>query len=79
MGIKPFKIKVTPGQSAILQDFLFKIGYTWGCGCREIRFTDKPYLYFEDNQLTVGWKEPDFNSDPLPKMSFKIFENKYLL
>lgn len=75
----PFKMKVTPGQSALVQDFMFRNGLAWCGGDQFIVYTDKSYLYFEDNELTCGWNDEDFKQDKLPKLSFKTFENKYLL
>jgi hypothetical protein len=72
-------MEVTPGQSAIIQDFLFRNGFCW-CGFeRKISCTDKPYLYFEDNELTCGWNNEVFCEDKLPKLAFGTFENKYMI
>lgn len=77
--IANFKMEVTPGQSAIVQDFLFKNGASWASCEREICFCDKPFLFFEDGDLYCGTKKEFYEEDKLPKLSFKTFENKYLL
>ena len=76
--VKPFKMKVTPGQSAMVQDFLFRNGYQWASMERLITNTDWPFLFFEDDELTCGKSNEHYEIDPLPKLSFKTFDNKYM-
>ena len=53
--IKPFKIKVSPSESAIVQRNLFNVGYSWITGSKEIKHTNENYLFFgEDGSLTYS-------------------------
>lgn len=78
VAVKPFKMKVTPGQSALVQDFLFRHGYSWASMEKLITFTDWPFLFFENDELTCGKSNEYYEIDPLPKLSFKTFDNKYM-
>jgi len=45
MEIKPFKIKVTPVESATVQTILFLHGIPWGDGTTEVTRINIPWLY----------------------------------
>ena len=78
MVVHPFKMHVSPGQSALVQDFLFRHGYSWASSEKTIAMTDWPFLFFENDELTCGRCKDTYEQDSLPKLRFKTFDNKYM-
>lgn len=77
MEIKPFKIKVNPEQSRIVQKVVFKNGYTWQSGHQDISKTSECYLFF-DNTLAYDDNSLDFFNDAEePELTFKQFIEMY--
>jgi len=84
MKIEEFKIRVTPEQSAIVQNVLFNNGYSWVTGCQNIVIhTNKKYLCLEDGydalprELCYYNKRKTFEIDTLEELSFEEFLAKY--
>jgi len=84
MEIKPFWVEVTPEQSKIVQETLFKNGYTWHGGRTEISHTDSRYLSFYGTEelpfispnLTYGGNRAEAYT---PKLTFEEFKQKYIM
>ena len=83
MQIKPFKIKVTPEQSRIVQNTLFDNDYYWsGYNHSYIQHTDKKYLSFD-----IGYDFPKalcyisnkkaFELDQVKEITFEEFLKTY--
>jgi hypothetical protein len=62
------KFRITsPEQSAAIQEKLFSLGYAWAGVYSEqyVRFTDKPYLYFNRGMIQCsGSGEALFDAEP---------------
>lgn len=60
------KCVVSPEMSEMIQEKLFKFGWTWGAGQKGVLYTDKPFLYFHESKyITYGidfehFKEKEF-------------------
>lgn len=78
MMIENFKIKVTPEQSRIVQETLFKFGCYGINSSKEVGHTDSIYLYLENNILTHGNNIINFNKEVAPEISFEEFKQKYM-
>ena len=76
--MESFKIKVTPEQSRIVQEEMFKREYSWYIGRKGVVHTKSPYLYFENYNITHGLFHDIFVGDELPELTFEEFEAKYL-
>jgi hypothetical protein len=75
MEISNFKMTVTPEQSKIVQEFLFKNGYGWISGGREAKYTDKPVLCFD--KLLV-WSESIDTVGEYDEITFEQFKELYM-
>lgn len=75
MEISNFKMAVTPEQSRIVQEFLFKNGYGWIFGGREAKYTDKPVLCFD--KLLV-WSESIDTVGEYDEITFEQFKELYM-
>jgi hypothetical protein len=75
LTIKSFKIKVTPKQARIVQEVLFKNGYTWRTGDKRIRDSVDPHLYFynDGDGLSYSGDNTYFESHPNKEISFNEF------
>ncbi|MGD9679446.1 MAG: hypothetical protein AB7V16_13985, partial [Vulcanibacillus sp.] len=80
MEIKPFKMKVTPEQSRIVQQTLFSNNYTWFSGDTTIKNLSSPYLYFYEDTLrqTEDFQESFFIEHELPELTFQEFFDRYV-
>lgn len=59
--MKPFKVRVTPEQSAAVQLALFSHGARWGSCCKVISFTGYPHLFVSrEDYLSLGNDEAYF-------------------
>jgi hypothetical protein len=79
MIIEPFKMKVNPEQSKMVQEILFANGYKWKNGVQSILRTELPYLYFnEDRKLAHSENDLDyFVHSHLKEISFNEFVSRY--
>lgn len=76
--VKPFKIRVTPEQSEIVQKELFGRGYSWYMIIsKEISNQKEPFLFFEDF-LTCSNNENRFNDRRLQEITFNEFKQLYM-
>ena len=79
MEIKDFKMVVTPGQSKIVQEFLFKNGYSWGTGSTNV--TEYPFinvvLDFSFGKLSY-WGIDDLDKSYSPELTFEQFQKLYM-
>jgi len=77
MEIEPFKIKVTPEQSRIVQEVLFANGIRWCGSACSVTHTDKRYLLMIDN--LIGWCELDsyYSEDGISELTFEQFQELY--
>lgn len=80
MEIKPFKMKVTPEQSRIVQQTLFSNNYTWFSGDTTIENLSSPHLYFYEDILrqTENFQEDFFVTHELPELTFQEFFDRYV-
>lgn len=79
MEIKDFKIVVTPEQSKIIQEFLFKNGYSWISKVTNIQYTNLEYLFFSNKRgISVGRQQEDFNEKPFTELTFEQFKKLYM-
>jgi len=74
--IRHCKIKVTPKQSERIQEICFANGICWHRKNKNIRHTDRPYLYVEDD-IFYGSDTGFFLEESLKEMSAKKFIKKY--
>ena len=79
MEIKDFKMVVTPGQSKIVQEFLFNNGYSWGTGSTNV--TEYPFinivLDFSFGKLSY-WSIDDLDKSYSPELTFEQFQKLYM-
>lgn len=80
MEIKPFKMRVTPEQSRIVQQTLFNNNHTWLSGDTTIKNLSSPHLYFYEDILrqTENFQEDFFVTHELPELTFQEFFDKYV-
>jgi hypothetical protein len=89
MQIEPFKIRVTPEESKVVQEVLFKNGYTWCTGYKNIStFTlswlylyfkyDKYDKYSENPVLFWGGDSNSYVEYDIPELTFQQFKEKYM-
>lgn len=79
MKIEPFKIKVTPEQSKIVQEVLFKNGYAWKDRTIYMHDTKVPYLYLDNNgMITYGYNTTVFYRHQESELTFEQFKQKYM-
>ena len=80
MEIKPFKMKVTPEQSRIVQQTLFNNNHTWFSGDTTIENLSSPHLYFYEDILrqTENFQEDFFVTHELPELTFQEFFDRYV-
>lgn len=80
MEIKPFKMRVTPEQSRIVQQTLFNNNHTWFSGDTTIKNLSSPHLYFYEDILrqTENFQEDFFVTHELPELTFQEFFDKYV-
>ena len=75
MKISDFKMVVTPEQSRIVQEFLFKNGYGWASVGYGAMNTNKAVLYF-DGELMWSESIDTFGEDI--EITFEQFKEKYM-
>ena len=71
--MRNFKIKVTPEQSEVVQKLLFLAGYSWLSGDKNIKFTDKKYLFFDCDHITTSSLDTYYIQDNNPEITFEEF------
>jgi hypothetical protein len=79
MIIEPFKMKVNPEQSKIVQEVLFANGYKWKNGARRVLNTNYSFLYFNDGRELAHQINDAayFVDNHLKEISFEQFLSKY--
>ena len=75
MEISDFKMVVTPEQSRIVQEFLFKNGYGWPLGGYVAKNTDKPVLCFDEELM---WSESIDTFGEYNEITFEQFKELYM-
>ena len=75
MEISNFKIVVTPEQSRIVQEFLFKNGYGWVSVDCTTKNTYKPVLCFDGELM---WSESIDTFGEYNEITFDQFKEKYM-
>ena len=81
MNIENFKMAVTPEQSRIVQEFLFKNGCRWADGSNKIACVKAPYLKLDSTSalgLYYCILEEDFRSFQMQELTFEEFKEKYM-
>ena len=79
MNIEDFKIKVTPEQSKVIQEVLFKNGCRWADGSNKIACVKAPYLKLDSTSalgLYYCILEEDFRSFQMQELTFEEFKEK---
>lgn len=81
--MKQFKIRVNPEQSEIVQKEMFKRGYRWLSGKKEVSYTEAPYLYIMDDVMIktyLVWESDDseFEECQLPELTFSEWRDIFL-
>ena len=76
MKIAPFKMRVTPEQSARVQEILFKNGYMWLSGADYAHCFSYPFLYL-GIALACGERQETFDGDNEPELTCEQFINLY--
>ena len=75
MKIEPFRIRVTPEQSKIIQETLFENGYSWRGSPAQIKHLDKDRLIFDSSRgLRHSWGDKCLYA---PLITFKQFLSMY--
>jgi len=78
MNIENFKMKVTPEQSKVVQEVLFKNGYKWRNGVENLSYIDKDFLIFDKEDCGIGWSnDHHFNNCTITECTFEEFKQKY--
>ena len=75
MEISNFKMVVTPEQSRIVQEFLFKNGYGWIFDGHKVRYIDKPVLCFDE---VLMWSKSIDTFGEYDEITFEQFKEKYM-
>lgn len=79
MNIENFKIVVTPEQSKVVQEVLFKNGYKWRNGSNKIGNLTGHYLIFDKVDYGLSWNTiSEFQVYPVPELTFEEFKQKYM-
>jgi len=77
--LEPFKIRVTPEESRVVQETLFAQGIKWFAGDTAVTCTECDLLEFTEN--TIGWRDlEDINDEDLiniPEITFSQFKSIY--
>lgn len=72
MKLGDFKIKVnSEAESREIQRLLFKLGCGWYSGGRDLRYTDKPYIYKENKGLSYGSNKETFNTENVEEVTLE--------
>ena len=78
MKIYPFKMKVTPEQSTVIQATLFSYNYKWITGDQTISCLNSTELYFENTLTHTKRNIIYFNQKDLPELTFEEFKKLYI-
>jgi hypothetical protein len=79
MNIENFKMRITPKQSKIVQEVLFKNGYMWRNGIKTLSHLDTDFLIFDKEDGGIGWSdEPNFDTCTIPELTFNEFKQQYM-
>lgn len=81
---KGFRIRLKgPEQSRMVQEVMLKKGWKWGAGEKGMEeYADKPFLMFypyKNITYLDGKHQEYFNDHELPEVTFRDFENMFLL
>ena len=84
MKIEPFVIKVTPEQSKIIQEIIFKNGYSWADRQKIVQYIEDDDFYYEYLLFQEYNRDPDdlvlrCTKSDIPTITFDEFINKYNL
>ena len=72
--MRNFKIEVTPKESEVVQKLLFLAGYKWSSGDKNIKFTDRKYLFFDCGHITTSsYFGSNFINNQNPEITFDEF------
>ncbi len=75
--MEDFKIKnLTPEQSRVIQETVFKSGGEWISGDKKLRFARM--LFLSKNRLSTIKDSNYFEKQNLPEITFEEFERKYI-
>lgn len=69
---------VTPKQSKIVQEFLFKNGYGWKISLTKVNYLSADYIYLSLGVLNYGVNKEKFIKDHLPELTFEQFQKLYM-
>ena len=79
--LEPFKIRVTPEESRVVQEVLFENGYEWGLNGRNVVNTEQPFLLIDmDDDLICYMKDGcdnQFCNLREPEITFSQFKSIY--
>ena len=68
------KMRVTPEQSAKVQEICFENGISWGFNDKQIRYTEEPLILIEDSLSWLGDNQKDFfNNNALQEINAQLF------
>jgi hypothetical protein len=67
-----FKLEVTPEQSQTIQLLCFSLGIDWNYGKLEVKLTEKPFLYVDEEGITCSGEidREYFLADSLPLVTY---------
>lgn len=71
MKNQDFKIRVTPDQSAYVQQKIFENGGCWNGGSKLV--DEQKYLFYESNKLYFTYQDSEFYIDELEEITFEQF------
>ena len=75
--LEPFKIRVTPKESRIVQETMISNGKTWFGGDANVKNTEKPFLIYYDNTFAYGNVNFGFDDEIHPEITFSQFKSIY--
>lgn len=78
MKIDPFKMKVTPAQSEIIQKILFKNGYKWADDRNIVQYTSQHNLFLDvDDYMRYASNDRDYVRSGNKEFKYDEFILKY--
>ncbi len=80
MKISPFKMRVTPEQSRVVQEILFENDVMWAGHLSAELLSHEPYFFVGEPGLTCmpEGHEEYFERDERPELTFEQFKAKYM-
>lgn len=76
--IQPFKMKVTPEQSRIVQETIFENGGSWDDGDKNVHSVYGRFFTFKNKELTYWFDHIIYDIDVSPELTFNEFKNLYI-